>query len=312
MIVKQSTILRLSKALRREVFDVTKPELLWGALLAVAAFAFQFLIRHEFPKDLWSVVLPILWAGCCSLCILTIRAAISLRQEDLRDWVANVPIIIGAPSPTKPSLVPVSLMTFGICLLLCLLIIATYLFAPKGAPSLGVRREGAMVPSTASLPNVKSTAVHIGEQPLGLVRYDILPYEVGQKFRVHMFVDNKTAAPLRVVGYNAGVIIDNPPSDYQWREKFEEDLWTRMNSMEAAEDSRVRITVPVMKTGVFWILYENGNPLTQEDLDRLSRTAWVYVVARIRDARSNKILLESCFHTEPKSESLVFCASHNR
>lgn len=141
---------------------------------------------------------------------------------------------------------------------------------------------------------------------LTLARYQSLPYEVGKTLRVRMYVDANIAA--NIFGQTASRIVDTVPAEYDERRKLEEDVW-----MKGFLIPKPKIAIPVipMAAGTFFILIEGGTPLTNDDISNLNAASVMYLLTKIWDHR-NRVVLASCFHTEPKSTALTFCTGHNK
>jgi hypothetical protein len=147
-----------------------------------------------------------------------------------------------------------------------------------------------------------------GSERLALVRYQPQPYEAGQKLRVRMFVDNKTTEAISVYGRTVSNIVEGPPSAYEERKKLEDRIWEERSTIH---HGKVSLRIPVMAPGTFFVLLEGGNPLSSDEISTLGDKSVMYLMTEIWDSK-DRVLREACFHTEPKSEALTFCAEHNK
>jgi hypothetical protein len=120
--------LRISQKFLQEVREVTKPELVFGTLIAIAGLLFkQFLGGGLTWGDATSYIVPILWVGCVAIGYYSIKAAVSVRREDILQWQSWTPTIKEAEvlRPPRPSLIALYIIMGGIELVLTAAIVLT-------------------------------------------------------------------------------------------------------------------------------------------------------------------------------------------
>lgn len=132
MAVRDAIFTRLFSRFLSEVRSVTTPSIAIAVVLALAAFAFRYLVNGELPwKDAASAVIPAIWTACAFGCYCLIKAALGLRRKDLAAWEAWKPVVLGdVPRPPRPSWSGIAIATASTCGFFCVVFFVT-LFAPK-------------------------------------------------------------------------------------------------------------------------------------------------------------------------------------
>src|SRR5579863_6307261 len=144
-----------------------------------------------------------------------------------------------------------------------------------------------------------------------LNHYQTMPPKVGEVFQVRMYLDNRGSTPGTIFGATLTKRIDAPPKAYEERKTLEESLWKEMEQNRLTQ-TLTPLSIPVMESpGRQWILLESAAPLSQDDIDKMGKSAVIYVMSDFRDS-TGKNLIESCFRTIPSSGDFVFCLGHNR
>src|SRR4030095_2690562 len=98
-------VVRFFKRFLAEVREVTTPEIFVTLLVAIAAMAFQHLFRGGISwNDALSILVPGIWVACIIGGFYIIKAAMSLRREDVKKWESWSPAIAEADflRPPKP------------------------------------------------------------------------------------------------------------------------------------------------------------------------------------------------------------------
>ena len=66
-----------------------------------------------------------------------------------------------------------------------------------------------------------------------------------------------------------------------------------------------------MAPGTFFIRIESATPLSADEVNRLGKKSAMYLMTEVWDM-TDRLLMESCFRTEPNSQALTFCVDHNK
>ena len=155
------------------------------------------------------------------------------------------------------------------------------------------------IPALAPAPPIPAGPI------LRVVRYETLPYRVGDPLTVKMYVNNVGTDSIILYGGSHSALLDNVPPDYEERRQLERRLWAETTKYVSPLDRPLKF-----QTLVTFAALMSEETLTQEKIDRLAKGAVIYMMTILRD-RHGKAVITSCFHTDPAGTSLFFCAEHN-
>ena len=73
-----------------------------------------------------------------------------------------------------------------------------------------------------------------------MLRYDLVPYKVGEPLKIRMFVDNADSSTVTLVGGTHSNLWENFPSDYEERRELEKAIWAETDHYVIANDRPLR------------------------------------------------------------------------
>jgi hypothetical protein len=164
--------------------------------------------------------------------------------------------------------------------------------------------------ATVLTPVVPPPAPATGPSPpsgpiLSLVRYESMPYRVGEPLTIRMFLNNFGPNSITLYGGSHSSFVEKLPKDFNDRRKLETRLWA-----EAEKYKIARVRPLKFQTLITFADLMSETPLSEDQIDHLGKGAVMYMMTILKDAHG-KPIITSCFHTEPTGCNLFFCTDHN-
>ena len=126
--------------------------------------------------------------------------------------------------------------------------------------------------------------------------------------RVLLFL--KADVTTKVYGGKFSKLVTEIPQDYEEKKRMEAALWSEtVKEIPTKVSKNIVLTIPAGFENFFMDL-STDVPLSKEDIEGLSKTSSIYFITILFDVHGNK-LLESCVHTEPRTQAMLFCVEHN-
>jgi hypothetical protein len=184
---------------------------------------------------------------------------------------------------------------------------AATIFLVKTIASL--KRQATVIPAPAPLPVPPTPNSAPAPSPSGpvlrLVRYESLPYRVGEPLKVRMFLNNSGSSSITLFGGTHSAFVDQVPDDYGERVQLEKRLWAGTEKYNSAKDRPLKF-----QTTITFADLASEEVLSRERIDQLGKGSVMYMMSIFKDA-TGKAMITSCFHTDPAGGNLFFCQDHN-
>lgn len=164
------------------------------------------------------------------------------------------------------------------------------------------------IAATSAPPSVIPTLPAVPLKPayLHVVRYQPVPYGVGKKLTVQMFVDNSGDLPLTTIGGTLSVLVDSLPADYDDLKSLERSLWEKAQALVPSIRRDHTLRFPVGVTGLQFLRLQSDKELTQPEIDKLGSGSAMYLISLQKD-ETGRMRIKSCIHTVPTADSVLFC-----
>jgi hypothetical protein len=140
---------------------------------------------------------------------------------------------------------------------------------------------------------------------LRVVRYDVIPFRVGEPLTVRMYLNNSGSSSVTLYGGSHSSFVEKLPSDFDERRTLETRLWAEAEKYNIAKDRPLKF-----QTLVTFADLMSEQPLSQDQIDRLAKGSVMYMMTILKD-RGGEAVITSCVHTDPAGSNLFFCVDHN-
>jgi hypothetical protein len=142
----------------------------------------------------------------------------------------------------------------------------------------------------------------VQKQPVGVKRWEILPFELGQPIRAGLHYSDVSERRRVAVSYYEGMAPDLT-RDYAARSALEESLWERISTKDLKP-------LDILKGIENYAVVESSVKLTQELIDKL-KNGFVYYFMVVITSEDGSTVQSCIFTGKERPPAYSYCVSHN-